>query len=292
MNWQEISWVQFAEVVREARCQFDIESIAEGAVRNTWADFLSELDKNIDAVPNDWPQLLIPAFRKLKKSMCVVLPGQEATRWLNIWSYFSKKTNATSLTMLEALNRNDPEAWRSFIIEYEGFLSSRAAQLTKKYPSVDPEEVIVDLYGKLFESVKDFQRENWGHFRAWLSKFLWHLFQSAVRRQLKEKGTDAADLLSDPNGEPSQIFEAELLAFDLAICEGNVKQTGIHPANWSWYESARDTDTPWHEIGQPTKDKPETVRKSASRTLAKVKLELARRGHDVRGIRFRRRRRD
>ena len=118
------------------------------------------------------------------------------------------------------------------------------------------------------------------------------MFKSAVRRQLRKQDTDAADLLSDPNGDPVQVFEAELLAFDLAICEEIVKQGGIRPTNWSWYEAARDTDTPWHEIGQPTNDKPETVRKSARRTLAKIKLELARRGHDVSGIRFRRRRRD
>lgn len=286
---EHTNWANFAKKVRLARSSFDAESLDDSVDREEWIKFLILLDENIDGESSEWEYLLAPAFRRLKKSMCCSLNSSESELWLEIWKDFSSLTNATSLTMLDAMSRFDETAWCRFIGEYEPLFEKVIRRWKKKYPFLVTAEIISDLNIALLETIETFERENWGHFRAWLSKFLWHILQTAVRRQRYHTVSNLVDHLSDPSENPVKQFEIELLNYDLTICENLIRERNANSNSWSWYEAAKNTDLPWEEIGRNTGQSEEAVKKSAHRTLAKIKRELSIRGHHVNGIKFRRR---
>ena len=274
---QTDEWSKFATRVRFARL-----SLNEGVINGcqfpaAWRGFLEQLDIHLGMDGCDWGQEQPAAFRSLRLSMCKGLDPPFSNEWIAIWRDFSRLTGATSVTMLEFMQVGDEAAWGVFVKRYEPFFKNLLRHWTTNYPFLNSDEIVGEINYRILTRIQDFERDRWGHFRAWLRAFLKYVILESLKNH---KHIDLVSQLADSTSDPSKIFDAELLRHDLPDCENEVQQR-VNPIHWEWYLAAKGSDMPWGDIGASSESSESAVRKAVQRVFSEVKHELFTKGHDV-----------
>ena len=190
------------------------------------------------------------------------------------------RQSGTSLTLLERLRSNEPDAWRTTVHLYTPLVAHWCARAGVK--GADADDVIQEVFRAAAGSLATFRRDRPGDsFRGWLRGITRRLlsahFRQAARQPLGGGGTDLLDRLHEvPDSAPSPDDEAEdeAAASEVYRRALGVIRSAFEERSWiMFWRTAVEGRTPT-EVAAEMDVSPAAVRQAKSRVLRKLKHQL------------------
>jgi RNA polymerase sigma-70 factor (ECF subfamily) len=183
----------------------------------------------------------------------------------------------TRLSLLERLRGpNSARAWDEFVRLYEPLLTSyvRARGVAEH----DVEDIVQQLNISLWRTMPTFQLDKQrGRFRTWL----YQMAANAVTDHFRKKGRRGKHETSQTEHTPEPVTIDESPDAKWAECERQQAyeqarekvRAGSQEASWACFERYLLANRTAEEVGAELNMLPNTVRKNASRILAKIREE-------------------
>jgi RNA polymerase sigma-70 factor (ECF subfamily) len=193
----------------------------------------------------------------------------------------SAKAPGTSLTLLQRLRDNEPEAWRTMVQLYTPLICHWCARGGVR--GADAEDVVQEVFRATATSLEQFRREREGDsFRAWLraitrNMILLH-FRRANRQPQGSGGTEAFTQLQEvaegqtPAAEeedpPSEVEALRLRALELV-------RDQVEQRTWqAFWLTAIEEHSP-NEVAASLGVSPAAVRVAKSRVLRRLREQFS-----------------
>jgi RNA polymerase sigma-70 factor (ECF subfamily) len=191
----------------------------------------------------------------------------------------SPEPSGTSLTLLQRLRANEPEAWRAMVQLYSPLICHWCARGGVRGPDVD--DVLQDVLREASSHLADFRRERAGDtFRGWLRGITRHMVGLHFRRRGRHPqaggGTNAFSKLQeiaddstspeedDPSAEVDGLYRRAM----------NLIRGEFEEKTWrAFWQTVVDGRSPV-DIAAEMGVTPAAVRKAKSRVLLRLKQEF------------------
>jgi RNA polymerase sigma-70 factor (ECF subfamily) len=180
----------------------------------------------------------------------------------------------TRLSLLQRLrNPSDNAAWGDFVKMYEPLLTSYIRK--KGVPEHDVGPVVSDIYLSLLRAMPTFQLDKTrGRFRSWLYQVTVNAVTDRARRRArrarrevgwKENMPEPATFDPSPDAEWERAYRERMFQHALEQVREHTNE-----ATWACFQRYLLEGRTGEEVGVELEMLPNTVRKNASRVLARV----------------------
>lgn len=146
----------------------------------------------------------------------------------------------TSLSLLERVRQNEPEAWRRFVRLYGGMVYGWARRL--QLQEADAADVMQDVFQAVYRSLPQFRPEVSGSFRGWLWTITLNKTRDLIRTRRRRPETPGGEaiqqqLLSLPDPVEGDIFpEQATLGASLLKRAAELIRDEFDPKSWVCFE--------------------------------------------------------
>ena len=184
--------------------------------------------------------------------------------------------NVTSLSLLERVRLQDPEAWKRLVRLYSPLVHYWCRHWG--VGTEDAQDVVQEVFLAVARGQADFERQRPGSFRGWIRGITRHKLLDHLRRRQRQPeaagGTEAhrriqdvPELASDPGDEAAEVSALYRQALEIIRASFEEKTWA---AFWRVAVDGQPTDAVARELGMSAV----AVRIAKSRVLARLREEL------------------
>jgi RNA polymerase sigma-70 factor, ECF subfamily len=193
----------------------------------------------------------------------------------------SEPQGGTSLTLLERLRANEPDAWRTLVQLYSPLVLHWCARAEVR--GADADDVSQEVFRAVASHLQTFRRDREGDtFRGWLrvitKNMILRHFQRRGRQPQGIGGTDALlrlqEMVDATAGLPEDV-EAEMEVDGLRQRALEMVRTEFEERTWQMFWRAFVEERSPADIAAELGVTPAAVRKAKSRVLHRLKEEFA-----------------
>jgi RNA polymerase sigma-70 factor (ECF subfamily) len=190
------------------------------------------------------------------------------------------RAGGTSLTLLQRLRGNEPDAWRTMVHLYTPLVAHWCARVGVK--GADADDAIQEVFHAAASSLAAFRRDRPGDsFRGWLRGITRHVlsahFRNAARQPRGDGGTDVLERLNQvPDSVPSSNDDDadEPAANEVYRRALGMIRAAFEERAWTmFWRTAVEGRAP-SEVAVEMNVSPAAVRQAKSRVLRKLKQQL------------------
>jgi RNA polymerase sigma-70 factor (ECF subfamily) len=190
------------------------------------------------------------------------------------------REGGTSLTLLQRLRGNEPDAWRTTVHLYTPLVAHWCARVGVR--GADADDVIQEVFRAAVAGLATFRRDSPGDsFRGWLRGITRHLlsahFRQAARQPQGGGGTDLLDRLHEvPDAVPlpDDDYTDEAAASEVYRRALEVIRSAFEERTWTMFWRTAVDGRPPTEVAAEMSVSPAAVRQAKSRVLRKLKQQL------------------
>ena len=193
----------------------------------------------------------------------------------------SQPQGGTSLTLLERLRANQPDAWRTLVQLYSPLVYHWCARAEVR--GADADDVSQEVFRAVATHLQNFRRDREGDtFRGWLRVITKNMIQLHFRRRGRQPqgsgGTDALVKLqeaADPGADLPDDVDAEMEVDGLRQRALELVRTEFEERTWLMFWSTFVDERSPVDVAAELSVTPAAVRKAKSRVLHRLKEEFA-----------------